>query len=217
MLSGAFKFSCLETTLVLSPDRKTGQFGFGMPQPLPHSPIRAAGPVWAVATVSDTIYSGTDTGALQVWERESGREVTGESHQITRRPTANTGRLRDEDIAQMKATAVGRQPSKVASADVSPDAVFIVLGLSDATIQVFNSISGEVKVLTLRGHTKCVQSVAISPHATQLVSGSDDKTVRVWDLSTGEEKKGDVLEQAGWRARARDDLLRENRVKEAPF
>lgn len=42
-------------------------------------------------------------------------------------------------------------------------------------------------LMTLTGHTDCVNSVAISPDSKRIVTGSDDNTVRIWDTVTGAE------------------------------
>jgi serine/threonine-protein kinase len=42
-------------------------------------------------------------------------------------------------------------------------------------------------LLTLKGHTKGVNSAWFSPDGSRIVTGSDDKTARVWDAKTGAE------------------------------
>ena len=52
-------------------------------------------------------------------------------------------------------------------------------------VKVWDASSGEC-VLTLEGHSDCVNSVAFSHDSTRLASASGDKTVKVWDASSGE-------------------------------
>ena len=67
----------------------------------------------------------------------------------------------------------------------------------DKTIRVWNVDTGEC-ILTLKGHTGCVNSVGFNHDGTKIVSGSDDKTIRVWNVDTGEcilTLKGHTLKQ----------------------
>jgi predicted NACHT family NTPase len=41
--------------------------------------------------------------------------------------------------------------------------------------------------ITLKGHTKLINSVAFSPDSKRLASGSADQTVKLWDTVTGQE------------------------------
>jgi WD40 repeat protein len=41
--------------------------------------------------------------------------------------------------------------------------------------------------ITLKGHTKLINSVAFSPDSKRLASGSLDQTVKIWDAGTGQE------------------------------
>jgi WD40 repeat protein len=55
----------------------------------------------------------------------------------------------------------------------------------------------EGKLITLRGHTKEVDSIAFSPDGLLLASGSWDATVRFWRVSDGEQLR--TLENVtGW-------------------
>ena len=75
----------------------------------------------------------------------------------------------------------------VISVAISQDGKFLISGLGDWTIQVWN-FEEKRKEFTLRGHTNSVKSVAISPDGKHLISGSGDKTVKVWNLEEKKEK-----------------------------
>ncbi len=60
----------------------------------------------------------------------------------------------------------------------------LVAGCGDGTVRVWNVRRGLLE-LTLRGHTREVESVAISPQGQWLASAAFDGSVRVWDLRDG--------------------------------
>jgi DNA-binding beta-propeller fold protein YncE len=62
----------------------------------------------------------------------------------------------------------------------------IASGCVDLTVKVWDARTGQ-ELLTLRGHTRLVNSVAFSPDGARLASGSGDQTVKVWDARTGQE------------------------------
>ncbi|KAF7972470.1 hypothetical protein HWV62_17888 [Athelia sp. TMB] len=74
----------------------------------------------------------------------------------------------------------------VRSVCFSPDGSRIVSGSTDWTVQVWDSLSGQLALPPLRGHEDAVLSVCFSPDGTRIVSGSDDGTVRVWDALSGQ-------------------------------
>ena len=81
----------------------------------------------------------------------------------------------------------------------SPDGRRIVTGSYDATIRVWDAVTGE-ELLSLE-HRHWVRSVACSPDASRIAAGSDDG-VRVWDAVTGEEllslEHGSQVESVVW-------------------
>ena len=81
----------------------------------------------------------------------------------------------------------------------SPDGRRIVTGSYDATIRVWDAVTGEE--LLSPEHRHWVRSVAWSPDASRIAAGSDDG-VRVWDAVTGEEllslEHGSQVESVVW-------------------
>ncbi|MBE5230918.1 MAG: WD40 repeat domain-containing protein [Microcystis sp. M54BS1] len=63
----------------------------------------------------------------------------------------------------------------------SPDGEYIVSGLGNGTIQLWNLQGNPVGKL-FGGHYGPVRSIAFSPNGQYIVTGSDDYTVRVWNL-----------------------------------
>jgi WD40 repeat protein len=59
-----------------------------------------------------------------------------------------------------------------------------VSGSNDKTLWLWDAING-AHLVTLRGHSRKVNSVAFSPDGTRIASGSDDKTLRIWDAVGG--------------------------------
>ena len=70
---------------------------------------------------------------------------------------------------------------------VSADGRFIVSGLGDNTIKVWN-IQERREECTFTGHTSYVLSVAVSADGRFIVSGSEDKTIKVWNIQERREE-----------------------------
>jgi len=73
----------------------------------------------------------------------------------------------------------------VTSVAFSPDGTRIISAAADATVHVWDAVSGIEVVPPLRGHDNFVLSAAFSPDGTRIVSGSADKTLRIWDAVSG--------------------------------
>src|SRR6266566_4263487 len=74
----------------------------------------------------------------------------------------------------------------------SPDGKRIASTSVDATVQVWDAITGK-NVLVYHGHLGEVLAVAWSPDGKRIVSGGGDHTVQVWDAASG----GNVLTYRG--------------------
>jgi WD40 repeat protein/nucleoside phosphorylase len=74
-----------------------------------------------------------------------------------------------------------------ASIAFDPTGSLLAAGYADATLRIFDAVSGEV-LRVCSGHSQTIHSVAFSPNGRMLASSSDDYTVRLWDVATGREK-----------------------------
>ena len=67
---------------------------------------------------------------------------------------------------------------------ILPDQRWMVSGLVDSTIQIWDRSTGGAVGDPLEGHTGAVKSVAFSADGLQIMSSSQDNTIRVWDALT---------------------------------
>ncbi|MEC4813604.1 MAG: hypothetical protein SAK29_10100 [Scytonema sp. PMC 1069.18] len=74
----------------------------------------------------------------------------------------------------------------VKALSVTPDSKYIISGLSNGSIKIWELESG-LELYTCTGHSETVNSIAVIPNGEQIISGSADQTVKVWDLRTGDE------------------------------
>ncbi|MBD2609072.1 hypothetical protein H6G81_32290 [Scytonema hofmannii FACHB-248] len=81
-------------------------------------------------------------------------------------------------------TLVGHS-SWVLAVAVTPDSKYVISGLRDNTLKVWDLQTGEI-LRTLTGHSHSVNAVAVTPDRKYVISGSRDNTLKVWDLQTGE-------------------------------
>jgi WD40 repeat protein len=146
------------------------------------------------------IVSGSNDGAIQVWDASTGTEVIAafRSHKqpvvsVAISPDAScivssshdrTIRIWDSTSGTEVLPALRGSVGPVA---FSPDGTRIACGSWDRTILVIDVASGVAISPAFQGHTDWIHSVAFSPDGNLIISGSQDRTVRVWDVETGRE------------------------------
>lgn len=87
-----------------------------------------------------------------------------------------------------KISSIGERERNIfiTSLAFSPDGKRIVFACDNKMIYVWD-VETKKDILSLEGHTECVNSAAFSPDGKRIVSASDDQTVRIWDAETGKE------------------------------
>ncbi|KAG8729567.1 hypothetical protein FRC11_008469 [Ceratobasidium sp. 423] len=152
----------------------------------------------AVWTDNTSIISASGNLAIAVWDRKTGKGVTGPfyMHSACCRVVAFSPDRRhiatgsngwefyiwDVSTGELAAGPFRGHRSWVAAIAFSPDGTRIVSGARDQLILVWDICAPDAPVRTLEGHTGYVLSVVFSPQGTHVVSASTDHTVRVWEI-----------------------------------
>ncbi len=91
------------------------------------------------------------------------------------------------DGGSSAAASLADVPYKLAAQTcaVSADGRLAVTALADNSVKVWD-VAGGADLVTLRGHTRRVNSCAISADGTLVVTASQDQTAIVWDAATGQ-------------------------------
>jgi WD40 repeat protein len=160
------------------------------------------GRVYAVAFSPDgrTLATGSDDGAVQLWEVETGRKIRalrGHSNWVSSvafSPDGHTLATGSADRSvRLWEAATGHEiavlrghTDRVLSAAFSPDGRTLATGSEDQTARLWEVATGR-EIRALRGHESWVSSVAFSPDGHSLATGSADKSVRLWAAATGHE------------------------------
>ncbi|CUA70026.1 WD repeat and SOCS box-containing protein 1 [Rhizoctonia solani] len=90
------------------------------------------------------------------------------------------------DVRNEVTRRIPQPDSAIASVGFSPNGSQCAIGLSDGTIYLFASHTGELVLGPLHAHTDWVTALAFSPSGDSIASGSDDRTIRVWDVTNGQ-------------------------------
>lgn len=102
--------------------------------------------------------------------------------------TLHTGEVKLWNLADGRLIAVlPTERSLVDDVDISPDGKWLVAGMQNGSVTIFNTRNWQAQV-TLRGHITGVHGVAFSPDGTRLATGSNGReAVKLWDTATWQE------------------------------
>jgi WD40 repeat protein len=138
--------------------------------------------------------SGNDDGTLATWDMATGsRRASLEAHsdRVTALVFAADGRqflsasldgsARLWDASRTRTEGVIECPCGIASADLSPDGSFAVLGGVDGSVQIWHLPRNE-RLREFRSHGQEVRSLRFSRDGHFAASASPDKSVIVWEL-----------------------------------
>ncbi|CUA67694.1 putative WD repeat-containing protein alr3466 [Nostoc sp, PCC 7120] [Rhizoctonia solani] len=90
------------------------------------------------------------------------------------------------DVRNEVTRRISQPGSDIYSVVFSPNGSQCAIGLSDGTICLYASQTGQLVLGPLDGHTNWVRTLAFSPSGDSIASGSNDKTLRVWDVANGQ-------------------------------
>jgi hypothetical protein len=160
---------------------------------LSKSPIRCL----ATASLQNTVYSGAEDGAIQVWCTVTNthvRTLPGHTGAVIALAVAEDGALYSASADSTVRIWSGEDGSHLDTLDAHTDFVTslafgwdgtVYTGSSDKTVHVWADRAGGSRLIrTLEGHAHVVWSIALGTNG-KLYSGSADKTIRVWSADNG--------------------------------
>lgn len=115
--------------------------------------------------------------------------MSGQYHRLAARlpysePTRDILDVEEEFPSEETEPFVVPSNSHIFSSLITPHPNLVISGMQDATIVIWNLITGEV-LKKIVGHAGAVSGLAISPDGRKIVSNSTDGTIRFWDIETG--------------------------------
>ena len=72
----------------------------------------------------------------------------------------------------------------LSSIAITPDSRFLASGSVDATIKLWDLVTGRL-VRTFEGHRSTVTSIVATPDGRHLITGSHDGTIKLWETASG--------------------------------
>ena len=73
--------------------------------------------------------------------------------------------------------------STVYSFAFNHNGTILATGYISSKIKLWN-MKSQTEIVTLEGHSECVNSVAFNQSGTILASGSDDNTIKLWNVKS---------------------------------
>ena len=137
------------------------------------------------------IVSGSDDKTLTVWDAPSEipdvlkGKAEAEMYHVARTLRNRVGLQNSaEEKSQEELFTLKGHTAGVTSVAFSPDGKRIISGSNDATVKVWDNVSGQ-GALVLERADGSGSSVCFSPDGKRIVSGGTDKSLKVWDTESG--------------------------------
>lgn len=161
----------------------------------------------AISPDGDSILSVTGGGDIQLWDRQSGREIRrigdhgtydGElaplvpgvaftpNSQIA--VTAGGEDIRFWDLGTgtlLRKIVIGKNLG-FNVADFTEDTKYLVWGSSDGSVHYWDLTTGQELVRLIDSRPNSIESIAINMNGTRVLAGTEDGRVILWDLVTGQ-------------------------------
>jgi WD40 repeat protein len=159
-----------------------------------------AGPVYGVAFSRDgrRIVTTDFSGAIKVWDADTGKEVrtfhgtvarsalSPDGKRLAFTGQAGTVQVRDVDTGDEVLAPFDTYAGPVMSLTFSPDGKRLATSGWDGSAALWDAGTGR-RLHSLTGHRHNVMTIEFSADGTRLVTASWDKTVKLWDAATGKE------------------------------
>lgn len=155
-------------------------------------PLAPGGVEMAFSSDGSKIVTGSEDGAVQLWDLVAGTTERLYVHEGTRAPlvtfvahgkyivsAGTTGTVHRWSIAEQKRHTLGAHAGYIAKWSVSRNDSEIVTAGTDGTVRHFRVDTDEQH--TYRGFSGSVESASISPDGSFVAGASADGTVRLWD------------------------------------